>query len=165
MIVGVPREIKDDEYRVALRPVGADLLTRDGHTVLFERGAGRGSGYSDEEYERAGAQLVDGPKQIFADASLIVKVKEPLPVELAELGSQHTVFGYFHFAGSRELTERSLAAGYTAIAYETLTDSRGRLPLLTPMSEVAGRMSIQEGAKHLEKPMRGRGIQIGRAHV
>ena len=161
MIVGVPREIKDDEYRVALRPVGADLLSRDGHTVLLERGAGRGSGYSDEEYERAGARLVDGPSEIFSDATLIVKVKEPVGSELGKLGPHHTVFSYFHFAGSRELTERSLAAGYTAIAYETLTDAQGRLPLLTPMSEVAGRMSIQEGAKHLEKPMRGRGILLG----
>jgi alanine dehydrogenase len=161
MIVGVPVEIKDDEYRVALRPVGADLLTRDGHTVLLERGAGKGSGYSDEEYERAGARLVDGPEEIFASAELVVKVKEPLAEELAQLGPRHTVFGYFHFAGSRELTERSLAAGYTAIAYETLMDEKGRLPLLTPMSEVAGRMSIQEGAKHLEKPMRGRGILLG----
>ncbi|HVU04723.1 MAG TPA: alanine dehydrogenase [Polyangiaceae bacterium] len=161
MIVGIPREIKDDEYRVALRPVGADLLKRDGHTVLIERGAGRGSGFTDDEYERAGATLVDDPAELFDKASLIVKVKEPLPVELERLGPQHTVFGYFHFAGSRDLTERSLARGYTAIAYETLTDAAGRLPLLTPMSEVAGRMSIQEGAKHLEKPMRGRGILLG----
>jgi alanine dehydrogenase len=161
MIVGVPREIKDDEYRVALRPVGADLLTRDGHTVLIERGAGRGSGFSDEEYERAGARLVSSADEIFDRSELIVKVKEPQPVELDRLRPEHVVFGYFHFAASRELTERSLQAGYTAIAYETLYDSANRLPLLTPMSEVAGRMSIQEGAKHLEKPMRGRGILLG----
>jgi alanine dehydrogenase len=161
MKVGVPYEIKDDEYRVALRPVGAELLVRDGHSVLIERGAGRGSGFGDEEYERAGARLVDGPEAIFQEAELIVKVKEPQPSELDRLAPHHTVFGYFHFAASHELTERSLRAGYTAIAYETLADASGRLPLLTPMSEVAGRMSIQEGAKHLEKPMRGRGILLG----
>lgn len=161
MKVGVPYEIKDDEYRVALRPVGAELLVRDGHSVLIERGAGRGSGFSDEEYERAGARLVDGPDPIFEEAELIVKVKEPQASELDKLRPGHTVFGYFHFAASRELTERSLRAGYTAIAYETLADASGKLPLLTPMSEVAGRMSIQEGAKHLEKPMRGRGILLG----
>jgi alanine dehydrogenase len=161
MKVGVPYEIKDDEYRVALRPVGAELLVRDGHSVLIERGAGRGSGFSDEEYERAGARLVDGPDAIFAEAELIVKVKEPQGSELDRLRPGHTVFGYFHFAASRELTEHSLRAGYTAIAYETLADASGKLPLLTPMSEVAGRMSIQEGAKHLEKPMRGRGILLG----
>jgi alanine dehydrogenase len=129
--------------------------------VLIERGAGRGSGFSDEEYERAGARLVDGPDAIFAEAELIVKVKEPQGSELDRLRPGHTVFGYFHFAASRELTEHSLRAGYTAIAYETLADASGKLPLLTPMSEVAGRMSIQEGAKHLEKPMRGRGILLG----
>jgi alanine dehydrogenase len=161
MKVGILREIKDDEYRVALRPVGADLLVRDGHAVLIERGAGRGSGFADEEYERAGARLVDGPDAIFDEATLIVKVKEPLGPELGKLRPHHTVFGYFHFAASRELTLRSLAAGYTAMAYETLADSLHRLPLLTPMSEIAGRMSVQEGAKHLEKPMRGRGILLG----
>jgi len=161
MKVGVLREIKADEYRVALRPVGAELLKRDGHTVLIERGAGRGSGYSDDDYERAGAELRDGPEDIFREADLLVKVKEPLAPELDLLEPRHTVFGYFHFAASHELTARSLAAGYTAIAYETLKDSSNRLPLLTPMSEVAGRMSIQEGAKHLEKPMRGRGILLG----
>jgi alanine dehydrogenase len=161
MKVGVPRETKDDEYRVALRPVGAELLTRDGHTVFIERGAGRGSGYVDEDYERAGAQLVDGPKELFGKADLIVKVKEPQLPEFDLLEPRHTVFGYFHFAASHELTSKSLEAGYRAIAYETLKDAANRLPLLTPMSEVAGRMSIQEGAKHLEKPMRGRGILLG----
>jgi alanine dehydrogenase len=161
MIVGVPTEIKDDEYRVALRPVGADLLTKDGHTVLVQSGAGRGSGFADEEYERAGATLVPDAAAIFDKAELIVKVKEPMKAELDLLRPHHTVFGYFHFAASRELTERSLAAGYTAIAYETLADSSNRLPLLTPMSEVAGRMATQEGAKYLEKPMRGRGILLG----
>ncbi len=161
MKVGVLKEIKDDEYRVALRPVGAELLVRDGHEVLFERGAGRGSGFADEEYERAGATLVDGSRDVFERAELIVKVKEPQPIEIQSLRPHHTVFGYFHFAASLALTRSSLDAGYTAIAYETLADASRRLPLLTPMSEVAGRMSIQEGAKHLEKPMRGRGILLG----
>ncbi len=161
MIVGVPRETKSDEYRVALRPVGAQLLTDDGHEVLVESGAGKGSGLTDEEYEAAGAKIVSDADALYERASLIVKVKEPQQNEIDRLGPQHTVFGYFHFAGSRELTESSLKAGYTAIAYETLRDRRGQLPLLTPMSEVAGRLSIQSGAKYLERPMMGRGILLG----
>jgi alanine dehydrogenase len=161
MIVGIPREIKADEYRVALLPVGAELLARDGHTVLIERGAGLGSGFDDGEYAAAGATLVDGPDPIFARADLVVKVKEPQPAEIARLRRGQVVFTYFHFAASRELTQGCLASGITAVAYETLADGAGRLPLLTPMSEVAGKMSIQEGAKYLEKPMMGRGILLG----
>lgn len=161
MIVGVLRETKPDEYRVALRPVGAQLLGSDGHAVLVERGAGAGSGFYDEEYERAGAELCDGPEAIFDRAHLIVKVKEPQPAEIERLEPRHTVFGYFHFAGSRTLTESCLARGFTALAYETLVGDDGTLPLLTPMSEVAGRMSIQSGAKYLEQPMMGRGILLG----
>ncbi|MCK4276194.1 MAG: alanine dehydrogenase [Phycisphaerae bacterium] len=161
MIVGVPREIKVDEYRVALLPVGAELLGRDGNTVLFERGAGAASGFSDTAYEAAGAKIIDDAAQIFAEAGLIIKVKEPLPQEIAKLGPDQTVFTYFHFAASRELTEGCLGSGITAVAYETLQDPSGRLPLLAPMSEVAGKMSIQEGAKHLERPMGGRGILLG----
>ncbi len=161
MIVGVPREIKVDEYRVALLPVGAELLTHDGHTVLVERGAGLGSGFDDEEYAAAGATVVDGSEAIFSRAELIIKVKEPQPQEIKRLARGQAVFCYFHFAASRPLTEGCLAAGITAVAYETLGDAGGRLPLLTPMSEVAGKMSIQEGAKYLEKPMMGRGILLG----
>lgn len=161
MIVGVPRESKRDEYRVALRPVGAHLLTTDGVQLLVEAGAGAGSGFRDEEYTAAGATIVASAEELYARASLIVKVKEPQPTELAMLGPEHTVFGYFHFAGSLELTEASLARGYTALAYETLRGADGSLPLLTPMSEVAGRMSVQEGAKQLENPRRGRGILLG----
>jgi len=161
MKVGVPREIKEDEYRIALRPVGAELLTREGHSVLVERGAGAGSGHADEEYERAGARIVSGPDALYGEAELILKVKEPQAPELDRLRAEHTVFGFFHFAASRELTERSLRAGYAAMAYETLFDAHGRLPLLTPMSEVAGRLAIQEGAKHLEAPMGGRGLLLG----
>jgi alanine dehydrogenase len=161
MIVGVPREIKADEYRVAMLPVGAELLARDGHTVLIEKGAGLGSGFDDQEYAAVGATLVDGPEPIFSRADLVVKVKEPQPAEICRLGRGQTLFTYFHFAASRPLTEGCLGAGITAVAYETLRDSAGRLPLLTPMSEVAGKMSIQEGAKYLEKPMMGRGILLG----
>ncbi len=160
MIVGVLTETKSDEYRVALRPVGAHLLTEDGHQVLVQAGAGKGSGIADDAYTTAGAEVVETAEEVFERAELIVKVKEPQPAEIARLKPHHTVFGYMHFAGSRELTEACLQAGFTAIAYETLSDGEG-LPLLTPMSEVAGRMSIQSGAKYLEKPMEGRGILLG----
>ncbi|MGQ9660934.1 MAG: alanine dehydrogenase [Kiritimatiellia bacterium] len=161
MIIGVPREIKTHEYRVGLLPVGARLLTEDGHTVLIERSAGLGSGYDDREYERAGAKVVGSAPEIYSQAELIVKVKEPQPTELSLLRRGQIVFTYFHFAASRELTEGCLKAGIAAVAYETLRDSTGRLPLLTPMSEVAGKMAIQEGAKYLERPMGGRGVLLG----
>ena len=160
MIVGVPKEVKNDEYRVGLRPVGAELLTQDGHKVLLERGAGIGSGFPDDDYAAAGAQIVDSAAEIWSSAELIVKVKEPQPVELPMLRDGQIVFTYFHFAASRPLTAACLEAGISAVAYETLGDAHGRLPLLTPMSEVAGRMSIQEGAKYLERPMMGRGILL-----
>ena len=161
MIVGVLKETKTDEYRVALLPVGAELLVKDGHRVLVEAGAGARSGFSDEADTAAGAELVDGPDLVFRYAELIVKVKEPQPVECARLRPRHTVFGYMHFAGSRELTEGCLRAGFTAIAYETLRAPDGSLPLLIPMSEVAGRLSIQSGAKYLEQPLLGRGVLLG----
>ena len=161
MIIGVPKETKTDEYRVALLPVGAQLLTRDGHTALIEQGAGLGSGFDDEQYSAAGAQIVKTAEQIYAQAEMIVKVKEPQPHEMAMFGERQTIFCYFHFAASRELTVGCLEAGITAIAYETLRDAHGQLPLLTPMSEVAGKMSIQEGAKYLERPMMGRGVLLG----
>lgn len=161
MIVGVPKEIKRDEYRVAMLPVGVEELTRAGHRVLVERGAGLGSGIPDELYEQHGARLVDRPAEVFGEAELIVKVKEPLAPEWPLLRRGQAVFTYFHFAADRALTEAILASGATAVAYETLRDDQGRLPLLTPMSEVAGRMSIQEGAKFLERPQMGRGILLG----
>jgi len=161
MIVGVPKEIKKDEYRVALVPVGAEELVRAGHTVLVEEGAGTGSGISDEEYARPGAQLVPGPEDIYKRAELVLKVKEPLDAEIGWLRPRQIVFTFFHFAVSRELTEAITKSSIVAIAYETIRDERGGHPLLTPMSEVAGRMSIQEGAKYLEKPMEGRGILLG----
>ncbi len=162
MIIGVPREIKPDEYRVAMLPVGVQLLVEAGHKVLVEAGAGSGSGYSDPQYTHAGATMVPQHEQVFEQADMIVKVKEPLGPELDILRRGQVVFTYFHFAADRALTESCLKAGITAVAYETLTNpATGRLPLLTPMSEVAGRMSIQEGAKYLEKPMMGRGILLG----
>lgn len=161
MIIGVPKEVKVDEYRVALLPVGAELLARDGHTVLIQRDAGLASGFDDKGYLAAGARILDGPEQIHAHADMIVKVKEPQPQETRSLRDGQIVFCYFHFASSRELTVRCLDSGITAVAYETLRDPHGRLPLLTPMSEVAGKMSIQEGAKYLERPMMGRGVLLG----
>lgn len=161
MIIGVPREIKSDEYRVAMLPVGVDLLVDAGHSVFIERDAGVGSGYTNEQYAAAGATLVETHGEVFERADLIVKVKEPIGDELAMLRPGQVVFTYFHFAADRELTNGCLKAGITALAYETLTDTGGALPLLTPMSEVAGRMSVQEGAKYLERPMMGRGILLG----
>ena len=160
MIVGVPREIKQDEYRVAMLPVGADELTRAGHRVLVERGAGLGSGITDEMYRENGAFIVDSPQQIFAEAELVVKVKEPQPAEWPLLRRGQVLFTYFHFAADEKLTRGVLATGVTAAAYETLRGRAGDLPCLTPMSEVAGRMSIQEGAKFLERPQEGRGILL-----
>ncbi len=161
MIVGVPKEVKGDEYRVGLLPVGVEELTRAGHRVLVEVMAGIGSGLADHDYLRHGAEMVSRPEEIYAQAEMIVKVKEPQPSELALLRRGQIVFAYFHFAAERRLTERMLATGAIAVAYETLRDDHGRLPLLVPMSEVAGRMSIQEGAKYLERPQMGRGILLG----
>ncbi len=161
MIVGVPREIKRDEYRVAMLPVGVEEMVRCGHQVLIESGAGLGSGIDDAEYLATKAELVDTAAEIFERADLIVKVKEPQYEEWGLLRPGQLIFTYFHFAANRELTEAMLKSQATCLAYETLTDPQGRLPLLTPMSEVAGRMSIQEGAKYLERPQMGRGILLG----
>ena len=161
MIVGVPKEIKQDEYRVAMLPVGVEELVAGGHKVVMQAGAGLGSGIADHAYLHAGAKLVASLKDVYDAADLIVKVKEPQGEEFDVIRPGQTLFTYFHFAASRELTDRMLTSGATCLAYETLSDSRGRLPLLTPMSEVAGRMSIQEGAKYLERPQQGRGILLG----
>lgn len=161
MIIGVPREIKSDEYRIAMLPVGAEELCQRGHRVLIESGAGLGSGLADHAYLQAGAEIVPDGRAIFSEADLVVKVKEPLPDEWSMVRRGQALFTYFHFAADRDLTEAMIASGGTCLAYETLRDSAGRLPLLTPMSEVAGRMSIQEGAKYLEKPQMGRGILLG----
>jgi len=161
MIIGVPCEIKSDEYRVAMLPVGVEELVRRGHQVLVEAGAGLGSGLADHDYLQQGAEKVSGPAEIFARADMIVKVKEPQRSEWSLIREGQIIFTYFHFAADRQLTEAILQSGCSAVAYETLADDRGQLPLLTPMSEVAGRMSIQEGAKYLERPQMGRGILLG----
>ncbi len=161
MIVGVPREVKQDEYRVGMLPVGVEELTQAGHRVLIQRGAGQGSGIEDAQYSVHGAEIVGAADEVYGHADLIVKVKEPQPTEWRLMRPGQIVFTYFHFAADEELTRGVLATGVTAVAYETLRDSAGRLPCLTPMSEVAGRMSIQEGAKYLERPQEGRGILLG----
>jgi alanine dehydrogenase len=161
MIVGVPKEVKTDEYRVAMIPVGVEELTRAGNKVLMQAGAGQGSGISDDQYAQNGAEIVTDPASIWQKSDLIVKVKEPLPQEWPLMQRGQLVFTYFHFAADEVLTKAVMKSGITAIAYETIKDTRGTLPLLTPMSEVAGRMSIQEGAKYLERPCEGRGILLG----
>jgi alanine dehydrogenase len=161
MIVGVPKEVKTDEYRVAMTPVGVEELTRGGHSVLIETGAGSGSGISDELYSNCGAEIVADGGHIWNRSDMVVKVKEPLPDEWPLMRDGQVVFTYFHFAANEDLTRAVMNSGCIAIAYETIRDSKGTLPLLTPMSEVAGRMSIQEGAKFLERPFQGRGILLG----
>jgi alanine dehydrogenase len=161
MIVGVPREIKQDEYRVAMLPVGVEELTRAGHRVLVERQAGQGSGISDDMYRENGAEILDKAGDVFAQADLVVKVKEPQTEEFPFLRRGQVLFTYLHFAASETLTRSVLDTGVTAAAYETLRGRHGDLPCLTPMSEVAGRMSVQEGAKYLERPQEGRGILLG----
>ena len=161
MKVGVPREVKSDEYRVAMMPVGAELLVKSGHQVFVEAQAGVGSGFTDEDYLKAGAKLIGSAKELFDASDMIVKVKEPQPQEIGLFRPGQTVFTYFHFAADPALTQGCIDSKITAIAYETIKDKAGRLPLLTPMSEIAGKMSIQEGAKYLEKPMMGRGILLG----
>jgi alanine dehydrogenase len=159
MIVGVPKEIKSDEYRIAMLPVGVEELTSRGHTVLMQSAGGLGSGIADHEYLQAGAKIVSA-NEIFERSDLIVKVKELLPEEWPMVRPNQILFTYFHFAADRDLTEAMRLSDARCLAYETLRDDRGRLPLLTPMSEVAGRMSIQEGAKFLERPQMGRGILL-----
>ena len=161
MIVGVPSEVKKDESRVGLRPVGAEVLAARGHSVYVQQGAGMGSGFSDDEYVAAGATILPTAEEVWATAEMIVKVKEPQPQEIPLIREQQVVFTYFHFAADRELTVGCMERGCISAAYETLTDDRGTLPLLTPMSEVAGRLSVQEGAKYLERPFGGKGVLLG----
>jgi alanine dehydrogenase len=160
-ITGVPTEIKTDEYRVALTPSGVRELTDRGHEVLVQAGAGVGSAIPDEAYVAQGARIVPDAATVFADAELIVKVKEPQPEEVARLEPRHTLFTYLHLAAAPELTHGLMDSGATCIAYETVTDVRGRLPLLAPMSEVAGKIATQAGAFMLEKPLGGRGLLLG----
>lgn len=160
MIIGVPKEIKNNEYRVGMVPAGIKQLTRSGHTLLVENHAGEGSGITNEEYSAAGAEIVDTAAAVYGRADMIVKVKEPLAAEYPLIREGQILFTYFHFASSLELTEAMLERKAISVAYETIETPDGKLPLLTPMSEVAGRMSIQEGAKYLEKPQKGRGILL-----
>jgi alanine dehydrogenase len=161
MIVGVPKEIKQDEYRVAMLPVGVEELVRRGHKVLLEAGAGLGSGLQDSDYVQSGAQLMSRPEDIFGVADMIVKVKEPQAVERKMLREGQILYTYLHLAPDPEQTKDLVKSGAVCIAYETVTNSRGGLPLLAPMSQVAGRMSIQPGAHCLEKAQGGSGILLG----
>ncbi len=161
MIVGVPTEVKPDEYRVGMRPVGAEMLVQRGHDVIVQSGAGVGSGFDDSEYQAAGATIIDTADEVWARAEMIVKVKEPQPDEIRMIREDQIVFTFFHFAASKDLTVGCLDSKCVSVAYETLTDDHGHLPLLTPMSEIAGKLSIQEGAKYLERPQGGRGVLLG----
>lgn len=161
MIIGVPREIKQNENRVALTPGIALELTQLGHEVIIEKTAGLSSGFSDNDFIDVNCRIVNTPIEIFDNVELVIKVKEPKPEEIAMCSKDLTMFTYFHFAASEELTKSFLDTGATAIAYETIMTDDGSLPLLIPMSEVAGRMSVQEGAKFLEKVRGGRGILLG----
>jgi alanine dehydrogenase len=161
MIIGVPKEIKNNENRVALTPAGTQELVKRGHTVYVQNTAGVGSGFSDEEYAKAGAKMIQNAAEVFSLAEMIIKVKEPIEQEYKLIKKDQLVFTYFHFASYEPLTKAMIQSGAVCLAYETVEREDRSLPLLIPMSEVAGRMSIQEGAKYLEKPLKGRGILLG----
>ena len=161
MIIGVPREIKPNENRVALTPGGAELLIANKHTVIIEKDAGVGSGFSDEMYIRVGAKIIPTAAEVYGQADMIMKVKEPIAPEYGLIKENQVLFTYFHFAASRELTDAMIKAKAICIAYETVMKPDNSLPLLIPMSEVAGRMAPQEGAKYLERTMGGRGVLLG----
>lgn len=161
MIVGVPKEIKNNENRVALTPAGTQELVKRGHAVYVQASAGIDSGFADDEYVKAGAKMIADPAEVFSLAEMIMKVKEPIEREYKLIKKDQLVFTYFHFASYEPLTTAMISSGATCLAYETVERLDGSLPLLVPMSEVAGRMAIQEGAKYLEKPLKGRGILLG----
>jgi alanine dehydrogenase len=161
MRVGVPKEIKNNEYRVAITPAGVKDLTRHGHQVLVEKSAGEGAWIPDAEYERAGATMIGSAAEIFGTADMIMKVKEPLAPEIAMLRKGQILFTYLHLAADKKLTEGVLNSGCVGIAYETIQAPNGSLPLLTPMSEIAGRMAVQVGAQYLERHNKGRGVLMG----
>ncbi|MFB3068965.1 MAG: alanine dehydrogenase [Acidobacteriota bacterium] len=163
MNIGLPKEVKDNEYRVGLVPAGVHALGEDGHTVLVEKGAGLGSGFSDEEYAIAGAQIVESADDLFARSDMVVKVKEPIEEEYPRLREGQILSSYLHLAPLPELTEVLLVKKVIGVAYETIRNEGGSLPLLTPMSEVAGRMSITVGSHYLQKPEGGRGVLLGGA--
>lgn len=161
MIIGILREIKPEENRVSLTPAGAEVLVQKGHEVWVETAAGEGSGFPDEAYEASGAKIVDSPEKIYAECEMVMHVKEPLPVEYDMIRPGQIVFTYLHLAANQELTEALIKSRSICIAYETIQKADGSLPLLTPMSEVAGRMAIQQGAKYLEMAQGGHGILLG----
>lgn len=161
MIVGIPKEIKVQEGRVAMTPDGVFELTRRGHKVYVQKGAGVESYLPDESYLKAGALILDRIEDVYANADMIVKVKEPMESEYGLIKKDQLLFTYFHFASNKKLTEAMIASDAICIAYETVIDKNGSLPLLTPMSEVAGRISVQQGAKYLEKPQGGKGVLLG----
>lgn len=161
MVIGVPKEIKNNESRVGMTPAGVFELVKNNHTVYVQSTAGEGSGFFDMDYKNAGAVILDTIGQVYAASEMIVKVKEPIAEEYGLVQKDQIVFTYFHFASSEPLTKAMLESQSVCIAYETVEDEEGTLPLLTPMSEVAGRMAIQQGAKYLEKPVKGRGVLLG----
>ncbi|MBV9352969.1 MAG: alanine dehydrogenase, partial [Mycobacterium sp.] len=161
MRVGIPTETKNNEFRVAITPAGVAELTRGGHDVLVQAGAGEGSAITDSDFKAAGAQLITTAEQVWAEADLLLKVKEPTPAEYSHMRRDQTLFTYLHLAASRSCTEALLACGTTSIAYETVQTADGRLPLLAPMSEIAGRLSAQVGAYHLMRTRGGRGVLMG----
>jgi alanine dehydrogenase len=161
MIIGIPKEIKNNENRVALTPAGVAEMNKNGHEVYVQLSAGNGSGFSDEEYMEAGAKILPTIEEVYGIAEMIIKVKEPIAAEYPLIKKDQLLFTYFHFASSEELTHAMIKSEAVCLAYETVEKPDRSLPLLIPMSEVAGRMAIQEGAKYLEKPMGGRGILLG----
>ncbi|TXI36106.1 MAG: alanine dehydrogenase, partial [Mycobacterium sp.] len=161
MRVGVPTEIKNNEYRVAITPAGVSELVRRGHDVLIQAGAGNGSAITDADFTSAGATIVDSADQVWADADLLLKVKEPIEPEYSRMRKGQVLFTYLHLAASKPCTDALLASGTTSIAYETVQTADGALPLLAPMSEVAGRMAVQVGAYSLQKANGGRGVLLG----
>jgi alanine dehydrogenase len=161
MVIGVLKEIKKDENRIAMTPAGTEVMTQEGHQVLIESGAGLGSGFEDEAFIRAGAKMVESPEDIYREAEMVMHVKEPQPAEYGLMREDQIVFTYLHLAANEELTRVLMKSGSVAIAYETIQKPNGSLPLLTPMSEVAGRMAIQQGAKYLEMAQGGQGVLLG----
>ncbi len=161
MVVGIPKEIKNNESRVGITPAGVFELIKDNHTVYVQKGAGEGSGFFDEDYQHAGAVVLDRIEEVYNSSEMIVKVKEPIAEEYDLIKEGQLVFTYFHFASSEPLTKAMIKSKAICIAYETVEDADGTLPLLTPMSEVAGRLAVQQGAKYLEKPVKGRGVLLG----
>lgn len=161
MKIGLPKEIKDNEYRVGLTPAGVNALVNAGHEVFVQKTAGDGSGFTDEQYEKAGGSLLDTADEVWATGDMIVKVKEPIAPEYPRMRENQLLFTYLHLAPELELTKQMMEKGVSGVAYETITDAHGKLPLLTPMSEVAGRMSVQVGATYLEKMNGGKGILLG----